>query len=218
MSAHTSSGAARKPPFKVTKIPSVNRIPSAIVWQPEPAHNPDASVSIKAVWHTPGEASFSDFTNFKIGRSIGRGTQAIVRQFLNIVSQKMFALKTTFLEAGTATPEQMFQRELRDMVKNIHHENVVSILAMFLAPPQVHFMMEYMNVGSLENLISVLDSPSLLPPECEGIFPEPILSCITRQTLSGLQYLHNNGIIHGDLKPDNVLINSRGVVKIADFG
>eukprot|EP00906_Rhabdomonas_costata_P001800 RCo002892 len=123
MSAHTSSGAARKPPFKVTKIPSVNRIPSAIVWQPEPAHNPDASVSIKAVWHTPGEASFSDFTNFKIGRSIGRGTQAIVRQFLNIVSQKMFALKTTFLEAGTATPEQMFQRELRDMVKNIHHEN-----------------------------------------------------------------------------------------------
>ncbi|XP_031092333.1 mitogen-activated protein kinase kinase 4-like [Ipomoea triloba] len=50
-------------------------------------------------------------------------------------------------------------------------------------------------------------------------FPnEASLSAVTKQILSGLNYLHNRNIVHLDIKPANLLLNSQGRVKIADFG
>eukprot|EP00906_Rhabdomonas_costata_P034230 RCo048187 len=217
MSTQPIQGAKPQAGFKVaiSKLHSVNRAPMELAWQPVPAQNPQVSFSVKATWHIPLDETLSDFSNFKIGGQIGRGTQAVVRKFQNTVSHIIYAMKTTIMEEKT---DNMLQRELQDTFKNLQHENVVKIVAIFIISPEVHVVMEYMNVGSLEVLISILASPLLLPSDYEGIFPEPILSCITRQTLSGLQFLHANKIIHRDLKPSNVLVNSHGVVKIADFG
>ncbi|CAF4616868.1 unnamed protein product, partial [Rotaria magnacalcarata] len=49
-------------------------------------------------------------------------------------------------------------------------------------------------------------------------FPEAPIRNYTRQLLEGLQYLHENHILHRDIKSANILINSRGEIKIADFG
>ena len=49
-------------------------------------------------------------------------------------------------------------------------------------------------------------------------FPEAHIAYVCREVLQALQYLHHNNRLHRDIKSDNVLINTRGEIKIADFG
>eukprot|EP01067_Filipodium_phascolosomae_P000439 Filipodium_phascolosomae@DN1346_c0_g1_i1.p1 len=69
--------------------------------------------------------------------------------------------------------------------------------------------MEYMDCGSLY---------SLCKGKQQGKVPESILSGITKQVLEGLAFLHKNRFMHRDIKPQNILINSKGQVKLTDFG
>ncbi|KAH6817987.1 MAP kinase kinase 10 [Perilla frutescens var. frutescens] len=68
-------------------------------------------------------------------------------------------------------------------------------------------VMEYMEAGSLHDILRE-----------KKRLPEHMISGIVKSVLKGLQYLHGLGIVHGDIKPSNLLVNVRGQVKLADFG
>lgn len=61
------------------------------------------------------------------------------------------------------------------------------------------------------DLSGLLDNPSVH-------FKEPQIKCYMLQLLQGLSYLHDNHILHRDMKAANLLINNRGILQIADFG
>lgn len=61
------------------------------------------------------------------------------------------------------------------------------------------------------DLSGLLDNPSVH-------FKEPQIKCYMQQLLNGLCYLHDNHILHRDMKAANLLINNRGILQIADFG
>lgn len=89
------------------------------------------------------------------------------------------------------------------------HENIVSFYGAFYHEGMVSFILEFMDGGTLAELVE----------KCGGKLPENVLGKLTAQLLQGLSYLHKTmHIIHRDIKPQNILLNSKGQAKITDFG
>lgn len=73
----------------------------------------------------------------------------------------------------------------------------------------VYVALEYMDLGSLEDLVK--------RQKGDGV-PSKYIGCIAKQSMEGLSYLHGKHLIHRDIKPGNILHNSKGDVKLTDFG
>lgn len=84
---------------------------------------------------------------------------------------------------------------------------IVSLYDAYKQQSQLCLVMEYMNGGSLQDLV-----------EKGGSTDEELLAKIAYNVLRGLHYLHSQGKIHRDVKPGNLLINTKNFVKLADFG
>lgn len=93
------------------------------------------------------------------------------------------------------------------MLQELHHENVIALLDVFGHKSNVSLVFEFVNTD-MEVIIK--DNKITLTPAN--------IKSYMMQTLRGLEYLHKNWIMHRDLKPNNLLVNSEGVLKVADFG
>ncbi|KAF2114795.1 kinase-like domain-containing protein [Lophiotrema nucula] len=95
------------------------------------------------------------------------------------------------------------------VMKDSKHPNIVNFLDAFLQEEQSELwvVMEFMEGGALTDIID--NNPSI---------SEDQIATICLETCKGLEHLHNQNIIHRDIKSDNVLLDGRGNVKITDFG
>lgn len=94
-----------------------------------------------------------------------------------------------------------------EILKRLNHPNIVKIYSFVETPNTLYFVLEFVEHGSLAGLLKKF-----------GVFPEQLIASYTAQILQGLKYLHGEGIIHRDIKGDNILITKDGKVKLADFG
>lgn len=100
---------------------------------------------------------------------------------------------------------ERFRQELQ-VAYRVHHENVVRAYDFFEFDGTSGYALEYVDG---RDLFSLIESNSLTPFRIAEIF---------RQICCGLEAIHEQGIIHRDMKLENILISSEGTVKIADFG
>lgn len=86
---------------------------------------------------------------------------------------------------------------------------VVTYYGAFYTEGKLHLVLEYMDAGTLDSLLK----------KAGGKVSEVVLKYTTYQILKGLKYLHKDlHIIHRDIKPGNILVNSKGEIKISDLG
>ncbi|KAJ2909414.1 ATP binding [Coemansia aciculifera] len=94
-----------------------------------------------------------------------------------------------------------------DLLKGLDHRNVVRYLGTDMDERNIYIFLEYVSGGSVSSALASF-----------GMFPETLVRTYTAQIIEGLVYLHEQGIIHRDIKGGNVLIDQDGSVKISDFG
>ena len=94
-----------------------------------------------------------------------------------------------------------------NLLKELHHENIVRYYGSSQEGDNLNIFLEYVPGGSVASMLNNY-----------GPFEESLIVNFTRQVLIGLAYLHGKNIIHRDIKGANILIDTRGCVKITDFG
>ena len=144
---------------------------------------------------------------YKLIEQIGMGGMAIVYRAVDMRTGHNGAVKVLRPEFNKdAEFVGRFQREAEAASKMTHH-NIVNLLDVGMDGENRYLVMEYVQGKTLKDLIHE-----------KGRLNPQAAAQITIRILSALQHAHQNGIIHRDIKPQNILVNAEGHVKVADFG
>ncbi|RMB90359.1 hypothetical protein DUI87_33245 [Hirundo rustica rustica] len=145
--------------------------------------------------------------NFQKVEKIGEGTYGVVYKARNKVTGEVVALKKIRLDTETEGVPSTAIREI-SLLKELNHPNIVKLLDVIHTENKLYLVFEFLH----QDLKKFMDSSSL-----SGI-ALPLIKSYLFQLLQGLAFCHAHRVLHRDLKPQNLLINAEGSIKLADFG
>jgi len=140
---------------------------------------------------------------------VGEGTYGVVYKAKDIGSGQIVALKKIRLEAEDEGVPSTAIREI-SLLKELKDDNIVRLLDIVHADQKLYLVFEFLDVD-LKRYIETANQ-NRTPISLQ------IVKKFTHQLNSGLLYCHSHRILHRDLKPQNLLIDKRGNLKLADFG
>ncbi|MHC4599847.1 MAG: serine/threonine protein kinase, partial [Planctomycetota bacterium] len=149
-----------------------------------------------------------DVGGCKVEKKLGQGGMGAVYQGTQLSLGREVAIKV--ISEAYMTNEQAvarFEREARS-VAQLNHPNIVQVYDLGrTSEGQYYIIMEFVEGRSLSEFLKT-----------KGAFPERECLTMIRQAAKGLQAAAEKQIIHRDIKPDNLMVTVKGVVKVADFG
>ncbi|NXJ88363.1 CDK3 kinase, partial [Corythaixoides concolor] len=138
---------------------------------------------------------------------IGEGTYGVVYKARNRRTGQVVALKKIRLDSETEGVPSTAIREI-SLLRELKHPNIVRLLDVIYSRKKLYLVFEYMN----QDLKKYMDSTQ--PRE----LPLSLVKNYLFQLLQGVSFCHSHRVIHRDLKPQNLLINEAGAIKLGDFG
>lgn len=145
--------------------------------------------------------------DFKIIRVIGRGSFGKVCLVLYLPTKETFAMKS--LKKDQLIQQDQIENTLleKEILQTVDHPLLCSLVFCFQTMERIYFVMPFLSGGELFQHLRK-----------QRIFDEEKVRFYGSQIALGLQYLHDKGIIYRDIKPENILMDEFGYLKLADFG
>lgn len=144
---------------------------------------------------------------YRIDKVIGIGGMAVVFKADDLVMRRSVAVK--ILKDDVAKDEQSVKRFINESkaVSMLNHPNIVNIYDVSMKGAEKYIVMEYIEGITLKKYMTIKGALSLR--EIIGY---------TEQILRALEHAHAKGIVHRDIKPQNIMLLKNGIVKVTDFG
>lgn len=137
---------------------------------------------------------------------IGEGSYGVVYKCRNKDTGQLVAIKKFVESEDDYLIKKIAMREIR-MLKQLKHQNLVNLIEVFRRKKRLHLVFEYVDYTVLNEL----------EKNPHGV-AESQVKKIVYQTLKAVDFCHQHKCIHRDVKPENILINKHGHVKLCDFG
>ncbi|XP_020576964.1 cyclin-dependent kinase G-2-like isoform X1 [Phalaenopsis equestris] len=166
----------------------------------EPMQPPQRSINM-----LQGCRSVDEFERLN---KIDEGTYGVVYRAKDKITGDIVALKKVKMEKEREGFPLTSLREI-NILLSFHHPSIVDVKEVVVGSSldSIFMVMEYME-HDLKGLMETMKQP----------FSQSEVKCLMLQLLSGVKYLHDNWVLHRDLKTSNLLLNNRGELKICDFG
>ena len=157
----------------------------------------------RAVFRQRTASRFPKIRNYTILTEVGRGGFGVVYKALHHSKERSEALKVLF--GSTEQRTAYFENEVR-LVAKLHHPNIATLYDASLSTTPLFYTMEFVQGQQLDEYLRTSDLS--LEQRIELI----------KSVISAIGYAHAQGVIHRDLKPQNILIDPQGQPRIIDFG
>ncbi|KAJ3188434.1 camp-dependent protein kinase catalytic subunit [Gaertneriomyces sp. JEL0708] len=148
-----------------------------------------------------------ELKDFALQKTLGQGAFAKVYLVKRTVDGRLFALKSMRKDHVIQMKQVAHVQNERHLMEKIQNPFLVSLEATFQDVAHIYMIIEYMSGGDLFNQIKRY-----------GYFEEPVARCYASEVAMALSFLHSENIVYRDLKPENVLLDGEGHVKLGDFG
>ena len=152
---------------------------------------------------------------YELIRTIGRGAYGRVYEGVDVETKNVVAIKEISLIGVLEKDLTLVTGEV-DLLSSLRHENVVRYIEAIRDNQHLYIVLEYCESGSLASALKNVSSNAGIGGF--GPFPESLAAVYVFHVLNGLRYLHEQGVIHRDVKGANILCTRDGAVKLADFG
>ena len=147
-----------------------------------------------------------EFGQYRVIEHIGRGGMADVWSARDKRLNRTVAIKTVARDLShDMNPVKLFEREAQT-IANLEHPHILPIYEFGDYDGQLYIVMRYVSGGSLEDVL-----------EAGPLAPEEVMR-VGRMVAQALDYAHENKVVHLDLKPSNILLDSYQLPYLADFG
>ncbi|RUS69919.1 hypothetical protein EGW08_022318 [Elysia chlorotica] len=143
---------------------------------------------------------------YRIRGEIGTGNFSQVKMGIHVLTKEKVAIKILDKTKLDQKTQRLLSREITSM-ERLHHPNVIRLYEVVETLAKLHIIMEYAGGGELFTKISN-----------EGRLAEDEAKCLFAQLVAAVEHIHDNNIVHRDLKAENVFYSSPRWIKIGDFG